>query len=152
MGRAVVKFCVRKAYSLIENLQILGGGTMRQTSTEGKIPVYFLIKTILFSYLLTGVFLLLLAFLLYRFGLGEKTVAISVIAIYVGASLCAGFLTGKKMKSGRFLWGLLAGSTYFCILLLLSLWLGEPGSLAGSRVFTGFLLCAGGGMLGGMLS
>ena len=59
-----------------------------------------------------------------------------------------GKLTGVK----RFLWGLLAGILYFALLLLISL--GVYHSLQGEagNLLTTFLLCAGGGMLGGMVS
>ena len=36
---------------------------MEQTTEQGNIPVLFLLKTLLFSYILTGVMLALLAFL-----------------------------------------------------------------------------------------
>ena len=57
-------------------------------------------------------------------------------------------MTGVK----KFLWGLLAGILYFVLLLLISL--GVYHSVQGElmNLLTTFLLCAGGGMLGGMVS
>lgn len=126
--------------------------TMEQSSKGGGIPTAFLLKSLLFSYILTGVFLAVLSFLLYKLGLGEKIVTIVIIGIYVIATFFAGFMAGKKMKSRKFLWGLLEGTAYFLILTAISAFAGKDGVTFGTSFFTTLALCAGGGMLGGMLS
>ena len=88
---------------------------MEKTKTLGDLPILFLLKTLLFSYILTGALLALLAFLLYKVGLTEKIVSIVIIAIYVAATFFAGFMAGKKLKNRKFLWGLLMGSAYFLV-------------------------------------
>lgn len=119
---------------------------------KGVMPLLVLLKCVLFAYLFTGVLLLILALILYRFGLTEKTVSAVIIAVYIAAAFLAGFLAGKKIKSRRFLWGFAAGCMYFLVLTLISLAVnGAPDQLANSFLTT-FILCAGGGMLGGMLS
>lgn len=125
---------------------------MEQSSKSGGIPTVFLLKSLLFSYILTGVFLVILTFLLYKLGLGEKVVTIAIIVIYVAATFFAGFMAGRKMKSRKFLWGLLEGVAYFLILVLISVFAGKDGVTFGRSLITTFALCAGGGMLGGMLS
>lgn len=125
---------------------------MEQSSKVGGMPVAFLLKSLLFSYILTGVFLAILSFLLYKLGLGEKVVAIAIIGIYVTATFFAGFVAGKKMQNRKFLWGLLEGVAYFLILAVISAFAGEEGVSFGKTFFTTFALCAGGGTLGGMLS
>ena len=125
---------------------------MEKSSKVGGISAAFLLKCLLFSYILTGVFLALLSFLLYKLGLGEKIVAIAIIGIYVAATFFAGFMAGKRMQSRKFLWGLLEGVAYFLILAVISAFAGEEGVTFGKSFFTTFALCAGGGMLGGMLS
>ncbi|MCM1064218.1 MAG: TIGR04086 family membrane protein [Eubacterium sp.] len=125
---------------------------MEQTTNRGDIPVLFLLKTLLFSYILTGVFLALLAFLLYKVGLTEAVVSIAIIVIYVAATFFAGFMAGKKLQSRKFLWGLLMGSAYFLVLAGISLVAGEPAGHLGDSTVTTLVLCAAGGMLGGMLS
>ncbi len=45
--------------------------------------ITFILKCLLISYLLTTGLLLLLALLLYRFGLSEKVVSICIIGIYI---------------------------------------------------------------------
>ena len=118
----------------------------------GEIPVLFLLKSLLFSYILTGGLLLLLALLLYKAGLSQKVVSICIIVIYVLATFFAGFITGKKLKSKKFLWGALMGLMYFLVLTVISLIVNrQPGILTNSFLTT-LVLCSGGGMLGGMLS
>lgn len=126
--------------------------TLEQTSDGGEIPMLFLLKTLLFSYILTGALLALLAFLLFRLGLNERVVSVAIIAIYVGATFFAGLVAGKRMKSRKFLWGLLMGSAYFIVLAVVSILMGKPVGELGNSVLTTFVLCAGGGMLGGMFS
>lgn len=124
----------------------------RQEGAEGGVPVFFLLKTLLFAYILTAGMLLLLAFFLYKMQLSEKPVSIAIIAIYVISTLFAGFVTGKKMQSRKFLWGLLMGAGYFCVLALVSLAVKQSPDALGNSFFTTLMLCTGGGMMGGMLS
>ena len=104
------------------------------------------------SYVLTACLLLLLAFILYKFRISESIVNIAVIVIYIGVTFAAGFIAGKYYKVKKFLWGLVLGSVYFLILVLVSLIGGVSDTVIGSGVVTTWILCAGGGMLGGMLS
>ncbi len=113
--------------------------------------VIFYLKCLLVSYILTVGLLLFLALFLYRFGLTEKTVSVAIIFIYIAASLFAGFVSGKKMGSRKFLWGLLAGVLYFTILLCVSLVIEQGAAGISGNLVTVFLICAGSGMLGGML-
>ena len=118
----------------------------------GEIPVLFLLKSLLFSYILTGGLLLLLALLLYKTGMSQKAVSICIIAIYILATFFAGFITGKRLKNKKFLWGAMMGLMYFLVLAVISLIVNrQPGILTGSFLTT-LVLCSGGGMLGGMLS
>ena len=118
----------------------------------GEIPVLFLLKSLLFSYILTGSLLLLLALLLYKADLSQKVVSICIIVIYVLATFFAGFITGRKLKNRKFLWGALMGAAYFLVLVVISLAVNrQPGVLSGSFLTT-LILCSGGGMLGGMFS
>ncbi len=124
----------------------------RGATQEGGIPLFFLLKSLLFSYILTAGLLLLLAFFLFKFDLTEKLVSVAIIAIYVAATFFAGFVTGKRQNSRKFLWGLLMGAAYFVVLALVSLAVKQSPDTLGQSFFTTLVLCAGGGMLGGMLS
>ena len=125
---------------------------MEEKSSTGEFPVFFLLKTLLFSYILTGVLLALLAVLLYKLRLEEKVVTLAIIVIYVAGTFFGGFVAGKRLKNRKFLWGLLLGTAYFAVLVLVSLAVGRGHIQLGNSFLTTLVLCAGGGMLGGMLS
>lgn len=112
----------------------------------------WLLKALLISYLSTGVFLLILTGLLYRFDLSEKVVTVGIIIIYVLSTFVGGFVIGKMAKTRRFVWGFSMGIAYFGLLLLISLAVYRTLQGDGTQIMTTFALCAGGGMLGGMLS
>lgn len=114
--------------------------------------ITFVLKSLLFSYLLTAGLLLLLSLLLYRFSLSERIVSISITGIYIVVTFLAGFLAGKREGSRKFLWGLMMGCLYFLILALVSLIVNHGMSSLSTSFFTVLVLCAGSGMLGGMLS
>lgn len=118
---------------------------------EKGFPAAFCLKCLLFSYLFTALLLLLLAFLLYKLGLTEQIVSIAIIGIYVASTFLAGFIIGKKMQSRKFLWGLLMGCMYFLVLALVSLLVNRSVGALTDSFLTTFILCAGGGMLGGMV-
>ena len=125
---------------------------MEKTSTENGVPVLFLLKCILCSYIFTAAMLLLLAFLLYKMNLSEKMVSVGIIGIYVVSTFLGGFIAGKKLQSRKFVWGFLVGAAYFCVLAVVSLLVNQSVSELENSVFTTMILCSAGGMLGGMLS
>ena len=121
--------------------------------SEGERTDYMVpVKNLVLSYIMTMVILLILAFLLYKVGLTEKTVSVCMILTYAASTFLAGFLTGRKLKKMKFLWGLAVGVAYFVVLVVLSLIGGRAGTMFGRDFMTTLLLCAGGGMLGGMVS
>lgn len=112
----------------------------------------FIIKCMLGAYILTAGLLLLLAFILYRFGLSEKVVSVCIIAIYIAVTFLAGLLAGKREGKRKFLWGLIMGVLYFGILTVVSLVVNKGMEDVAGNMLTVFFLCAGSGMLGGMVS
>ena len=112
----------------------------------------WVLKALLVSYIVTGVLLLVLAMLLYKFELDEKTVSAGIVAIYVASTLIGGLVLGKMAKVRRFLWGLGLGIAYFALLLLITLGVYHTLEGNGINVMTAFVLCAGGGMTGCMIS
>ena len=70
---------------------------------------------------MAGALLLLLALLLYRMQLSAQAVSIGILVIYAVTAGLSGWLAGKGMRDRRFLWGLLTGSLYFCVLAALTL-------------------------------
>lgn len=112
----------------------------------------FVIKCMLGAYILTAGLLLLLAFILYRFGLSEKVVSVCIIAIYIAVTFLAGLLAGKREGKRKFLWGMIMGVLYFGILTVVSLVVNKGVEDVAGNMMTVFFLCAGSGMLGGMVS
>ena len=119
-----------------------------QKKERGRALAYLFF--LLLAYVLTGLLLLLLAFLLYRFQMGSGAVSASIDAIYFISALFAGVLAGKKAKTRRFLWGTLMGALYFLVLAALSLASGMGNGNTG--IFPSFLFCVAGGCVGGILS
>ena len=111
-----------------------------------------LLKCLLTAYLLTGAALLLLALLLYRFQISEGVVTAGILVIYALACLAAGFLVGKCARERRFLWGLCIGTLYFVVLALITVAVNHGFRDFSTHFFTTLMICAGSGMLGGMLS
>lgn len=110
-----------------------------------------MLKSLLVSYIVTGLLLLLLALLLYKLHLSESVINLSITAIYLLSCFLAGFLEGKMMKARKFLWGAAAGALYFTLLTLISL-AARQGFSDTTGLLSTLLLCVGGGTLGGMLS
>ena len=119
---------------------------------QKNIKVIWWIKSLLASYIVPGILLLVLTFFMYKFELNEKIVSAAIVGIYVVSTLIGGMIIGKLTKSKRYLWGMVLGIVYFVLLLLITL--GVYRTLNGDSVsiVTSLILCAGGGMTGGMIS
>lgn len=83
--------------------------------------VMWVLKSLLASYIITGIMLLVLTVLLYKMDLNEKAVSAGIVAIYVMATLVGGIIIGKLARVRRFVWGLGLGIGYFALLLLITL-------------------------------
>ena len=111
-----------------------------------------MLRSLLISYVLSGILLAALAFALYKLRLKEGQVNLMVYAIYFITCLTGGLLAGRRIRQRRFFWGLLSGLFYFLVLFGVS-WIMNLGSpLDMERSLTVMGLCALGGTLGGMLS
>ena len=116
------------------------------------MKVVRILKALLAAYVVSGLLLLLLTFLLYQFDVSEKVITAGVVVIYLISTFFGGLVLGKMMKTRRLLWGLLLGVLYFPLLLIISLIVYRGLDDNGANLFTTFLLCVGGGMFGGMIS
>ena len=122
----------------------------RQVRKE--IKGMWMLKALLASYIVTGALLLILTLLLYKFELNEQIVSAAIIAIYLVSTLIGGIIIGKLTGVRKFLWGLGLGVLYFGLLLLITLGVYRTINGHASSLMTTFILCAGGGMAGGMIS
>lgn len=124
----------------------------RMRKKEGSIPWVNLLIYLLGAYILTIILLLVLALLLYKFRVSSDVINVGIIITYMLTSFFAGNMAGKQMQQKRFVWGMIMGLAYFVVLLVVSLVINSSISAVSDSLFTTMILCAGGGMLGGMLS
>lgn len=101
------------------------------------------------SLLITMLFLVMIAFIMLKSGLGEEIVSKIMIAGYILAPAAGGFLMGKKRKVNRFLWGLLIGVVYYFIYMAIAVCTQDVPF--GDILWVAVPVCLG-GMAGGMLS
>lgn len=115
-------------------------------------PAKVLAVVFFIMFIISGLLLLLLALLLYRLELSEAVVKVAVIIIYIVTGMSGGILMGKKIKDKKFLWGFLAGTVYFGILLVVSLAVKGGTGIEPVKMVTTWVLCACAGTAGGMIS
>ena len=128
-------------------------GKRRETERKADGRISFdMLKALLCAYIMTGILLLILTLLLYKAGLSEENINAGIILTYVISTFSGGFVIGKLIGVKKFLWGLLLGVLYFVLLILISLGIYHSLQSDVVNLVTTFLLCAGGGMLGGMIS
>ena len=125
--------------------------SMRRSVGSGS-RILWILKSLLISYVVTALLLFIMAALLYKFDLDERAVSAGIVAIYVLSALIGGVMLGKMVPQRRFLWGLLLGASYFMVLILITIGVYREIDTTGIHLLTTFALCAGGGMLGGMIS
>ena len=112
--------------------------------------VIYILEGLVFSYIITGLLLLLISFLMLKLELSSAVISAGINIAYIISSLSGGFFIGKKMEQKKFIWGLIIGALYFIILLLVSLIMNSTLPLG--NYFTVFIITSLSGMLGGMIS
>ncbi|MEG0214574.1 MAG: TIGR04086 family membrane protein [Hungatella sp.] len=110
------------------------------------------LRSLLFSYLLSGLLLIVISFALYKLRLKESQVRTGVNLVYVLSCFLGGFLMGKGCKERRFFWGLLLGMLYSIILFAVSILLNKGFASTPAQFFTTMGICVVSGILGGILS
>lgn len=123
-----------------------------EKTVRQEIRAVWVLKALMASYVVTGLLLLLLTLLVYQLDLKEEKVTAGITAIYALSTFVGGIVIGKLSKMRKFLWGLTVGILYFGLLLLISFGIHRTLQGSGTNILTSFLLCAAGGMAGGMIS
>ncbi len=113
------------------------------------IPVMVVLVTM---YIVTGIMLLLLAFLMYRMELSEPVTNGAIIAIYIISGFLGGFLIGKKVGVKKYLWGFLVGALYYGVLFLVGLLLHQSVDVDAVHLISTMVLCLLSATAGGMIS
>lgn len=113
------------------------------------IPVMVILVTM---YIITGILLLLLAFLMYRMDLSEPVANGAIIAIYIISGFLGGFLIGKKVGVKKYLWGFLMGVLYYGVLFLVGFLLHQSVDVDAVHLISTMVLCLLSSTAGGMIS
>lgn len=108
------------------------------------------IKSLLISFIVTGVLLVLLSFLLYKMRWSADQIQIGIILVYVISNIFGGHLLASKIGHQRFFWGVLFAFSYFCILLLISLAVNGSFMSDATQAVKALILCMAGGIVGSL--
>lgn len=111
-----------------------------------------IIKALLASYVVSGIILLLLAFVMYKLEPPSMFVDVGIIFAYIFSAFVGGMIMGKCAQEKRYLWGILMGVLFFLVIFLLSFVMNKAVFGQVGSTVTVFLMCSLGGMLGGMVS
>lgn len=114
--------------------------------------IIYILEGLVFSYIITGLLLLLISFLMLKLDISSGILSGGINFIYIVSTLAGGFFIGKRTEQKKFIWGLILGVFYFIILMLVSLMMNRAGSLPLGSLLTVFVITSLSGMLGGMIS
>ncbi len=135
-------------------MKSIGGQTMRKLRNKQEMSmqtiIMSLLKSVIIGYIVTTVFIFLFAYFVYKYELSDQYINIAVIVMMIIATFITGFSSAKWLKNNRWMYGAISGIIYFVILIVVALLFNKDNAIA-SEVVTVFLICLGGGMLGGMI-
>lgn len=117
-----------------------------------KNQIITMIKTLLLMSITTAVLILLMSFLFLKAHISDSGITVGVIVTYLLSTFIGGFIYGKIKEKRKFLYGMMIGAIYFSVLAICSLIIGGSIGIFTKNGIIALLCCAGGGMVGGMLS
>ena len=112
----------------------------------------YLLKGLLFSTLIITLATLLLAFLMMKTGWGDSVMYPMLIAFFCLAAFIGGRYFAKHAPSKRFIWGILYGTAFFALYVLVTYFLSGNETVLSENAMTFLLAAIGSGCVGGMLS
>ena len=80
----------------------------------------------------------------------EEHLNVFSMIIYFVSTFVMGFISGRVSKEKKYIWGMIAGFSYFVIMIMLSVLIEDTSERTG--VLKALILCLAGGTFGGMLS
>ena len=104
---------------------------------------------ILIQIVFTAVILFVSSGIIWKYAYDEKAISAVVTGTYIVVNILGGVIAGKLFKKNKFLWGIVAGITYFSVLLLFGIVIFKSGT-PGINIVRNALICAVSGMAGGM--
>ena len=111
--------------------------------------ITYYIRAFLLSVIVSGVGVFVVAGLLYKGIVDADSIKTAIAIVYFLGGLCGGVIAGKFAQSKRFLWGIAYGILFFMIILIVASILNGDDST--NVNFISLIICAIGGMVGGML-
>ena len=103
-----------------------------------------ILRSLLLAYALSGICLLLLALMVFKLDIGQGTVTVGILVIYVVSCLAGGFLSGKLMRQNKYKWGFLVGLCYFVLLMVVSFIVQRRWDMSTQHaITTRFYVCLG---------
>ncbi len=117
-----------------------------------KQNLVYLFKGLLFSTILITIATLLLALVMMKTGWGDSVMFPLLIACFCLSSFIGGRYFAKHAESKRFIWGILFGTVFFALYLIINYFLSENTVLLSENAMTFLLAAVGAGCVGGMLS
>ena len=115
-----------------------------------------IITSLLFSFLISVIVTVLLLFitslLLYYTNISGTITGILITVTYALSPFVGALVLGKRMKEKRFLWGLVLGSLYFIVFLIVSISTSLGNGISVRDCLKVLLAALPGGILGGMFS
>ena len=112
----------------------------------------YLFKALLFAALILTLSTLFLAFLMMKTGWGDSVMFPLLIACFCLSSFIGGRYFAKHAESKRFIWGILFGTVFFALYLIINYFLSENTVLLSENAMTFLLAAVGAACVGGMLS
>lgn len=110
------------------------------------------LKVLIVAYVITGLLLLLSAFIMFKFQLGEAQVRLFVMIIYGVATIVSGIIYGKIRGKRRLLNGALIGLIYFLMLVIVSFVINKGFRDEVQQIIISMIICVAGGAIGGIIS
>lgn len=111
-----------------------------------------IIKALILAFFVTAILIIVFAFVMYKLRINENIIAAGVTFIYIISCALGGLYIGKVMKEKKFMWGFLVGLCYMVILVIASVIISGGINILSAKGLSLFMLCVGGGTLGGMLA
>lgn len=124
---------------------------LRGVILKGSATMIQFIKGVVFAYAVSAIILLVIAFLMFQWDVAEGVVRGGVIFAYVISCFVYGMIVSRHQTGRRYLWGILAGGTYYIILLIVSMICNRAVFTSIPGIWPALFLCLSGGMLGGMV-
>ena len=110
-----------------------------------------MVKFLCIAFIITMLFLVILAFLLWKFEAGDNIINGGIIFSYIFSCFIGGMLFAGEKKEKCFLWGALLGLIYYAVVAGISMALNRQIFVAIPGMLSVFFLCVLGGMMGGMV-